>query len=229
LNQYNIEAKSEPDLLINENNLLTIAASQRAMGVNPNDLAGAKLTELYTKLINYKLTAETIRIDNSTPYQIDASSWTFMTYRSKLDAFVSELVSVDTALANISGKGVMATCYLVGTKMGNWFRRLKSIGNFVDNTESTYINDLLGYCNGVPVLRHDSIDAIDPRAGFAIHKTVDGQLAPVMRGIFLPLTNTPVVGNYNNPTQTASGVFYQEANNGIIPELVQKFSINADN
>lgn len=32
----------------------------------------------------------------------------------------------------------------------------------------------------------------------------------VVRGIYLPLTDTPTIGNYENPVQAASGVFYQE-------------------
>jgi hypothetical protein len=108
--------------------------------------------------------------------------------------------------------------------MGNWFRKLVTTGNFVDNNNTSYINDLLGYYKGVPVLRHLDIDS---KTGYAIHKTADGQLAPVMRGIYLPLTNSPLIGNYNNPTQFAQGIYYQEVNQSIIPELDMKFTINA--
>jgi hypothetical protein len=232
LQQYNIPVTSTPDLLIAENNLLTIAAAQRAMGVNTQDVADAKITELYTKLINKLIVDALVRADNSTEYEINSAQWVsdFYDYQSRLDAFKAELINVDSLLAKKSVKGVMATAYVVSTELGNWFRKLTSDNLFVDNTDSTYINDLIGYYKGVPVLRHDTLDAMATDGkyhGYAIHKTSDGQLAPAIRGIFLPLTATPTVGNYNNPTQTASGVFYQEATSEIIPELIQKFCVNS--
>jgi hypothetical protein len=38
----------------------------------------------------------------------------------------------------------------------------------------------------------------------------------------MPLTDTPTIGNYNNPTQMASGIYYQEGVRYMAPELVQK-------
>lgn len=60
---------------------------------------------------------------------------------------------------------------------------------------------------------------------YAIHKTADGQMSPLVRGIYLPLTDTPTIGNYENPVQAASGVFYQEGVKMIAPELCQKFTV----
>lgn len=223
----NIVATSEPDMLVGENNLMAIAAMQKSVGANPAEVTGAKLTELYTKLINAKLVQRLQDMWTGTPVTIDLlkanNGW--LDYNSYLEKFIGGLVEVDTALAKRSYKGVRATSYVVGENVGNAFRKLKSNGNFVENTDSTYINDLLGYCNGIPVLRHTDIN---PNEGYAVVKTADGQLAPVMRGIFLPLTNTPIVGNYNNPSQFANGVYYQEANEGIVPELMVKFTVNQD-
>lgn len=226
LDMNSIQVTSEPDMLIAENNIMSIAAMQKAVGVNPSDVAGAKLVELYTKLINLKITNSIVDADQSTVHAIDSNAWTsdFYDYQSRLDAFKAELISVDTKLATQSVKGVAATTYIVGSDLGNWFRRLTQDNLFVDNQDSTYISDLLGYYKGIPVLRHDSLGAKD---GYAIHKTKDGQLAPSIRGIFLPLTDTPAVGNYNNPSQLATGVYYQEATESIVPELVQKFSVNS--
>lgn len=223
----NIVAVSEPDMLVAENNLMAIASMQKAVGANPADVTAAKLTELYTKLVNGKLVAALHKIWNGVTYTIDLlkanNSWT--DYQSYLDKFMAELVNVDTELGYRSYKGIHATAYVVGQNVANLFMRLKSTGNFVMNTDSTYVNDLIGYYNGIPVMRHNDMGVND---GYAVVKTADGQLAPVMRGIFLPLTNTPVVGNYNNPSQFAAGVYYQEFNGGIVPELMQKFTVSAD-
>lgn len=217
LKQYNVLVTSTPELMVAETNLLTIAAAQRAVGVNPQDIADAKITELYTKLINTYCVNALLRANNSTSYNIDANSWTtdFYDYQSRLDAFKAELIQIDTLLAKKSVKGVAATAYVVSSEMGNWFRKLISDNLFVDNTDSTYINDLLGYYKGIPVLRHDLLDSLAGNTGkyygLAIHKTSDGQLAPAMRGIFLPLTSTPAIGNYSNPTQVASKLNTLEA------------------
>lgn len=223
----NIVVVSEPDMLVAENNLMAIAAMQKAVGANPADVTGAKLTELYTKLTNRKFVAALHRMWTGNAYQIDLTKANngWLDFNSYLEKFMAELVNVDTELAKRSYKGIRATAYVVGEKVGNLFMKLKPSGNFVMNTESTYINDLLGFYNGVPVLRH--MDIADDE-GYAVVKTADGQLAPIMRGIFLPLTSTPIVGNYNNPTQYANGVYYQEGNEPIVPELMIKFTVAQD-
>lgn len=224
LEQRYVQLTAEPDLLIGESNLMSIATLNKSVGINPQDLLGAKLTELYTKLINDKLVDALIFNYEGNVHDVDVTTWTstWYDYNSQLNAFVAELVGIDTDLAQKSVKGVKATAYVVGTEVGNWFQKTKATGNFVPAPEQSYINDLLGTIDGVPVLRHDHID---PKEGYAIHKTSDGQLAPLMRGIYLPLTNTPAVGSYQNPTQFAQGVYYQEVNSSIVPELVQKFRL----
>jgi hypothetical protein len=225
----NIVLTAEPDMLIGENNLMAIAAAKKAMGMDPQEVTGQKLTELYTKLINQKLARGVINgfTGNAHVIPMDEYSSHFVDFQSRLDAFQADLVNVDTMLAKKTFKATKATCYLVGEGMGNWFRKLASTGNWTDNTESTYINDLLGYYKGIPVLRHIDCGFND---GYACHKVPTGEIAPLMRGIYLPLTNTPLVGNYNNPTQYAQGVYYQEVNSLIFPELIQKFEVvNAAN
>lgn len=224
----NIQVTAEPDMLIGENNLMAIAAAQKAVGMNPQEVTGQKLTELYTKLINQKLAAQIMRGANGNKHVIPMNEYVakFTDYQSRLDAFQSDLVNVDTMMARKTFKATKATCYLVGEGMGNWFRKLRSTGNWTDNVESTYINDLLGFYNGIPVLRHVDVPF---NTGYACHKVPTGEIAPLMRGIYLPLTNTPLVGNYNNPTQFAQGIYYQEANELIFPELIQEFSIDEDN
>jgi len=222
LDMQNVTITSEPDMLIAESNLMAMASMQKAIGVNPQDIAGAKLTELYTKLINQKLVHCITDNYQGSTVQIDPEPASFTDFNSRLNKFSSELIEVDAALAKKSVKGIFATAYIVGENVANYFRKLGQVGAFVDNRDSTYINDLVGHYNGIPVLRHLDIGADE---GYAIHKTSDGQLAPVMRGIYLPLTNTPSIGSYQNPTQVAQGVYYQEANAPIVPELVQKFQL----
>lgn len=224
LQMHNIIVATEPDMLIGENNLLAIASMRKSTSIDPATAMGTKLTELYTKLINRKLVMDLKGMNEGDDLVIDVTrnKISYTDFTSYLNYLSSRLIEVDTALAKKSYKGIQATAYVVGEKVGNWFMKLAMTGQFVPNTDSTYVNDLLGYYMGRPVLRH--LD-LDDNEGYAVHKTADGQLAPLMSGIYLPLTATPAVGNYNNPTQYASGVYYQEANKGIVPELMVRFRI----
>jgi hypothetical protein len=220
----NVTIPSEPDLLIAENNLMTVAAMQKNLGIDPQAFMSQKLTTLYTQLINERLTSAIINADDSTPFVIDISTATtgFSDFRSGLDKFSGGLIEVDGKLAIRSTKGVKATSYLVSPSVADTFRKCRTIAMWDDNASVTHVEDLVGFYDGIPVLRHK---AVEEDFAYACHKTADGQMAPCMRGIFLPLTNTPSIGNYNNPTQFAQGVYYQEGVESIAPELVQKFKV----
>lgn len=183
-----------PDMLSAEFNIASIAAMKKAIGTDMATFLFTKLREIYTKVINTKLvttlaagyTGNTIEID------LEANSKKYMDYRSNLDYFVSALIEVESALAQKAVKGVTVTAYVAGANASNMFQKCTAIGKFQKNEKSTYINDLLGWYDGIPVLRTTDI-AVDEV--YAIHKTPDGQMAPVVRGIYLPLTDTPTI-NY---------------------------------
>lgn len=175
-----------PDMLSAEFNIASIAAMKKAIGTDMATFLFTKLREIYTKVINTKLvttlaagyTGNTIEID------LEANSKKYMDYRSNLDYFVSSLIEVESALAQKAVKGVNVTAYIAGATACNMFQKCTAIGKFQRNEKSTYINDLLGWYDGVPVLR--TTDIANDEC-YAIHKTADGQMAPVCRGIYLPL------------------------------------------
>jgi len=221
----NITLKTEPDMIVSESDLATTAAMQKAVKINPQDFMASKLVEIFTKVLNQTLIERIQSGYAGTTHQIDMTgkSAIYGDFRSILDFFSSQTTDVNKALVKKSIKGTRATAYVVGEDVADWFTKLATIGLFTENTTSTYINDLVGYYKGtIPVLKHTDIAAAD---GYAIHKTSDGNMAPLMRGIFLPLTPFPQVGNYNNPTQLAGGLYYQEGVEQIASELVQKFTL----
>lgn len=193
-----------PDMLSAEFNIASIAAMKKSIGTDVATFLFTKLREIFTKVINTRLvntlsagyTGNTIEID------LESNSKKYMDYRSNLDYFVSALIEVESALAQKAVKGVTTTAYIAGANASNMFQKCTAIGKFQKNDKSTYINDLLGWYDGVPVLRTTDL-AVDEV--YAIHKTADGQMAPLVRGIYLPLTDTPTIGNYENPVQAASG------------------------
>lgn len=219
-----------PDMLVAEYNIAALGAMKKATGSDMATFLFTKLRELYTKMINYKLVNTLVEGYNGNDMDdLDMSDAAttltsrFQDYRSRVDVFDAYLINVETALARRAVKGVKTTAYVAGVNASNQFKKGGMIGKFKPNTEMTYISDLLGWYDGVPVLR--SIDiAEDSTEGvfYAIHKTEDGQMAPLARAIYMPLTDTPTIGNYNNPTQMASGIYYQEGTKYMAPELVQK-------
>ena len=222
-----------PDMLVAEYNIAALGAMKKATGSDMATFLFTKLRELYTKMINYRLvtTLENgyTEAHGTTMTDLDLSTAStgltkqFMDYRSRIDMFDAYLIDVETALATKAVKGVNTTAYVAGNAASNQFQKGGMIGKFEKNTKMTYINDLLGWYDGVPVLRSTDItEATGEGTFYAIHKTADGQMAPLARGIYMPLTDTPTIGNYSNPTQMASGIYYQEGVRTMAPELVQK-------
>lgn len=219
-----------PDMLVAEYNIAALGALKKATGSDMATFLFTKLRELYTKTINYKLvTMLEEGYTGTTMTDLDLSNGPtgladkFYDYRSRVDLFDSYLINVESALATKAVKGVNTTAYVAGNQACNQFQKGGIIGKWEKNDKMTYINDLLGWYNGIPVLRSTDIqEAAGEGTFYAIHKTHDGQMAPLARGIYMPLTDTPTIGNYNNPTQMASGIYYQEGVRYMAPELVQK-------
>ena len=219
-----------PDMLVAEYNIAALGAMKKATGADMATFLFTKLRELYTKMINYKLVSTLEEgyngnVMNELDLSTSSMKGEFYDYRSRVDLFDAYLVNVESQLAEKAVKGVNVTAYVVGAQAANQFMKGSVIGKWEANKKMTYINDLLGWYNGIPVLRSTDIkeNPEEKEATFyAIHKTHDGQMAPLARGIYMPLTDTPTIGNYNNPTQMASGIYYQEGTKYMAPELVQK-------
>jgi len=219
-----------PDMLMAEYDIAALAAMKKDTGSDMATFLFTKLRELYTKCINGNLvrTLEAGYVGD-TMDDLDLSNGPsglasqFYDYRSRIDLFDSYLINVESALATKVVKGVNTTAYVAGNLAANQFQKGGVIGRWEKNTKMSYISDLLGWYNGIPVLRSTDVkEAPGEGTFYAIHKTHDGQMAPLARGIYMPLTDTPTVGNYHNPTQMVSGIYYQEGLRYMAPELVQK-------
>lgn len=223
-----IALSTVPDMLVAEYNIAALGAMKKATGSDMATFLFTKLRELYTKTINYRLVntmeqAYEGNVMSDLDLSQTAMTGQFYDYRSRVDMFDAYLVNVESALATKAVKGTTVTAYVAGNQASNQFQKGSVIGKWEKNTKMTYINDLLGWYNGIPVLRSTDIKEANGEGTFyAIHKTADGQMAPLARGIYMPLTDTPTIGNYNNPTQMASGIYYQEGVRSMAHELVQK-------
>lgn len=219
------ELKADAEVLIQENNLIADLVAQKSMNVPMRDITRRRLLEEYVKMIN-KRVVDCINLNYvGLTNTIDLSGYTLATsstFETVLNAFMHGLHTVDTDLTDKSYKSVAPSAYLVGKRVAELFKSLTRMGAFTPNTASTYIEDLIGYYNGVPVIKSHRVGEW---TGYATHKTSDGQMAPCARGIFLPVNDLPEVGNFGNPTQNASGVYSYEGTKLLTSELVQKFVV----
>lgn len=112
-----------PEVLIGEADLPSIAAANKSLGIDPNELLYGDLRELYTKIVNADIVRTVVYNYQGDSHQINFSSWT--DFRSKLDEFTAELQVADTLLMKKSDKGVKATSYITGETGLNLFKQCK--------------------------------------------------------------------------------------------------------
>lgn len=224
-------ASTAPIIVPYEINQVANLSAKKALGINMRQLTLTQITDEYTKLINKKTVTQ---VANSAKTKneavIDLSAFTIATsdYRTHLESFMAQLKAVDTAMAKKTEKGVNVSAYLVSLELGNLFSQLEMITTkWVPNKDISYVDDVIGYYSGVPVVRTKWIATVSTGVaqGYAIHKTKEGQLAPLMRGIFLPLTNMDEVGSFDNPLLKSGGIFSYEGVNMLTQDLTIGFQV----
>lgn len=224
-------ASTAPIIVPYEINQVANLSARKALNIDMRGLTLTQITDEYTKLINKKTVDQVVLSAKSkTEAIIDLQAFTIATsdYRTHLESFMAQLKAVDTAMARKTEKGVSVSAYLVSLTLGNLFEQLEMITTkWVPNKDMSYVDDVVGYYNGVPVVRTkwitDSNGGI--AQGYAIHKTKEGQLAPLMRGIFLPLTNMDEVGSFDNPLLKSGGIFSYEGVNMLTQDLTIGFQV----
>lgn len=222
LNYYTVAC--HPEIIIAENNLIADLVATKSMNINMSEVMKKRVMDEYIKLVNRSIIdplvlgyeGATVDID-LTPYSVTTNNMD-----SYYRLFGLGLIKVNTELTNKSWKSVNASAYLVGSRVAELFKGMSGT-QFVPNTAASYIEDLIGHYDGIPVVKSHFIE---PDTGFAIHKTADGTMAPICRAIFLPVNDIPEIGNFQNPTQFATGIYSYEGSQLLTSELVQKFRIH---
>ena len=212
----------QPEVIIAENNLIANLVATKSMNIDMNEVVKKRVMDEYIKLVNrsiidplvYGYEGSNVEID-LTPYSVTTNNMD-----SYFKLFSLGLTKVNTELTNKSWKSINSSAYLVGSRVAEVFREMG--GRFVPNTAASYIEDLIGHFDGIPVVKSHFVE---PDTGYAIHKTADGTMAPICRAIFLPVNDMPEVGNFTNPTQFATGIYSYEGSRLLTSELVQKFHI----
>lgn len=218
---YNLEC--QPEVIVAEDNLITNLVASRSMNIDMREVVKKRVMDEYLKIVNQRIIDPIVHGYEGNVVNIDLTPYSVTTNNmdSYYKLFSHGLTKVNTELTNKSWKSVNSSAYLVGSRIAEIFKEMPA-GRFVPNTQASYIEDLIGHYDGIPVVKSHFVE---PDTGYAIHKTADGQMAPVCRAIFLPVNDMPEVGNFHNPTQFATGVYSYEGTSLLTSELIQKFTI----
>lgn len=206
-----------------ETDLITAMISQKTVGGDVVAELQQSVTDERTISINNKL-VETLKNNyagNTLTIDLSAFSVESGFADSMLKVLNMGLSAVDNAIAARCYKTVNATAYIVGNGAATMFMSLEDAQGFVPNN-SGYVNDVIGFKNGRAVIRNLNLD---PFECYAIHKTSDGQLAPLGFGLLLPATNLPLVGNFANTNEVASGIYDCSGVAPVALPLAQRFII----
>lgn len=200
-------------------------ASINKMGVlDPNKMFANAMLDQYHIRRNTKL-ANNIKFGyQGNTYTIDLSTFSLASseYPAYINVFINMLEGIDQVIANRVGSVMNATAYLVGKNTKYAFTTLSASKDWVPNTQATYVVGLVGWWKSRPVVYSNVLG--DDEA-YASCKTADGNLAPLISGQFLPLSNLPSVGSYDNVSKFSTGIYSMESLDLLTSELLQRFEV----
>jgi len=206
-----------------ETDLITAMISQKTVGGDVVAELQQSVTDERILAINNKLvtTLKETYVGNTLTIDLSAFSIESGFTSSMLQLLNMGLAAVDNAIAARCYKVVAATAYAVGNGAATMFMSLEDAQGWVANN-SGYVNDVIGFYKGRAVIRNLNLD---PYECYGIVKTPDGQLAPLGFGLLLPATNLPLVGNFANTNEVASGLYDVSGVAPVATALAQRFVI----
>lgn len=206
-------------------NIISDAAMNKQGVIDPNTLYTNLIQTQYTKLVNSMVADTIINSYEGDTYTADLSNFDLAAgmYNTFIRTFQSLLVAGQTQLGKQTYKGSTITGILAGTAIANVFEYMTAEEGWTPNTQLQYFKDLIGWYKGVPVVRWE--EGIGEDELYLTHKTPDGQLAPVIRGMYLSPSDLPEIGNFNNASQITNGMFSLEGTRYTTSKLVVKLKI----
>lgn len=224
IKQGYFEIKAKINKFEFEADLITAMISQKTVGGDiVADLQQSVMDEQILS-INDQLVDTLRRNYTGTTMSIDLSAFSIQGgfFDSMMKVFNAGLASVDNAIAERCYKAVNANAYIIGNGLATLFQSLEDAQGWVPNNTG-YVNGVIGFYKGRAVIRHLHLDKFE---GYAVHKTPNGQLAPLGYGILLPVTNLPLVGNFANTNEVASGIYSVDGTNTVAMDLAQRFTVS---
>lgn len=222
---------TEPIIVPLQRNIIADAAMNKQGVIDPNELYTNVIQSQYTKIMNEKVAGAVVNHYDGDTFTADLSGFGLAAgnYDSFIRTFQSLMVDGGSQLEHQTYKGGKVTGILAGAQVSNTFQYMTEQEGWVPNTQLGYFKDLIGWYKGVAVVRwtahdSDSVKVADDEI-YLTHKTVDGQLAPAMRGTFITPTDLPEIANFQNSTQLSSGMFSLEGVRPTTSKLVVKMKI----
>lgn len=207
-----------------EADLITAMISQKTVGGDVvADLQQSVFDEQVLSINNQLVsTLKKTYAGNTLTIDLSAFSVAGGFFDSIMKVFNAGLASVNNAIAANCYKVVAANAYIVGNGLATLFMSLEDAQGWVPNNTG-YVNGVIGFYKGAAVIRHLDLDAFE---GYGIHKTVDGQVAPLGYGILLPATNLPLVGNFAATNEVAGGIYTVDGTAKVAGALAQRFVVS---
>lgn len=218
------DAKAGQIVVPVKRNIITDDAIKKMGTLSPDQLYANAMVDQYHIRRNTLLAKNIVNGYRGTTLDVDLSDFTLKTseYPAYVNVFINMLEAIDQNIANRLGVVKNATAYLVGAKGKYAFSTLSTSKDWVPNETATYVVGLFGWWKGRPVVYSDQLQ--DDEC-YASCKTTDGNLAPLISGSFLPMSNLPTVGNYDNVTKYATGIYSMESLDLLTSELLQRFRV----
>lgn len=193
------------------NKIMAVAA--RAGGITDyRALHFGRLTNMYIEDINRDLIRNLVTLGAGvTAVTLNLSTYTTgNSFALTKDDVISKFF-IDLRSDLLSRTGVPATVCVTGTQGASLLQSVP--GKWVAAPDFfTILNGFVGTFDGLPVYRHNLLDTLQS-VGFADYfmacKLPDNSSGTMVFGEFLPLVQTPTVGNVSNPIQKATGWFSQ--------------------
>lgn len=223
IKQGYFEIKAKINKFEFEADLITAMISQKTVGGDIVAELQQSVMDEQILSINDQLVDTLRRNYSGSTMKIDLSAFSIQGgfFDSMMKVFNAGLAGVDNAIAERCYKVVNANAYIIGNGLATLFQSLEDAQGWVPNNTG-YVNGVIGFYKGRAVIRHLHLDKFE---GYAIHKTPNGQLAPLGYGILLPVTNLPLVGNFANTNEVASGIYSVDGTNTVAMDLAQRFTI----
>jgi len=211
----------------NINKILANSASV-GIGADYTNIHFTRISTLYTEIVNQDVINQFVALTDAAVSEIDLTNYnlsgTAQAFSlTKDDIVVRFIINMKSTFRKYNW--IDPTVILTGTR-GAAELESNNSGKWVPLTGIPGTqNGVCGTWDGMPVFRHSHIDSIDTNQYVHFYmaaKQPDNKAATLAFGEFLPLIQTPVVGNFANPLQTAISFYSQVGSKVILPTLFKK-------
>jgi len=191
-------------------------------------LAASRVAQVQIEDVNKFLLRKIVSATAGTPdVTISLAGYGVDTFAETKNDIVGQFF-IDMKTDFLSKIGVSPTACVAGSKA---VARLMNVpvrfvpAPLIDSQQ----NGFIGTFDGMPIYRHNYLDSVEEANKLTfrmVTRLPDNSSASMIYGEYLPITQTPTVGNYTNPMQSATGWFSQTGEKVVDNKLITKGQIS---